>query len=215
MDSFVLSNTVVFDSCLGWTGLCVEPNPALAWRLRTYRSCQVAENCVGKAERRDFRVDADISLARAFNGDANRPSIFEFPATCAELHTLLEDANIHRVDYLNIDVEGDEMAVLQNFPMDKFDIRVVSIEVSHSTTQPVDILFITRGFVKVALLGKDHIYVSQSHLREMLAAGSTNSKLASEMFPYTPLHYVPKMRHSQFNEPIMDYQRRFISETFE
>lgn len=41
-----LSNTVFFDKCLGWEGVCVEPNPRHAAGLRRHRSCMVFEECV-------------------------------------------------------------------------------------------------------------------------------------------------------------------------
>lgn len=36
-----LSNTYFFDRCLGWSGVCVEPNPVYWAELRSKRSCHV------------------------------------------------------------------------------------------------------------------------------------------------------------------------------
>ncbi|CAK0831495.1 unnamed protein product [Prorocentrum cordatum] len=57
---FEYSNTVAFDRCFGWRGVCVEPNPHLAHFLRAYRSCEVFERWIVSTMRgpraRHFRI---------------------------------------------------------------------------------------------------------------------------------------------------------------
>lgn len=36
--------------------------------------------------------------------------------------------NVHRVDYMTIDTEGSEVDIVQDFPWNEFDVRVVQIE---------------------------------------------------------------------------------------
>jgi len=43
---FKYSNTLFFEKCLGWKGLCVEPNPYQHHLFRTYRKATLVPNCV-------------------------------------------------------------------------------------------------------------------------------------------------------------------------
>merc|ERR1719310_1658431 len=43
---FDYSNTVVFDRCHGWEGVCVDPNPHLVPFLAAYRNCKLFRLCV-------------------------------------------------------------------------------------------------------------------------------------------------------------------------
>ena len=39
----VISNTFFLDRCLGWKGLCIEPNPVHHSRIRQARSCSLVD----------------------------------------------------------------------------------------------------------------------------------------------------------------------------
>ena len=45
-----------------------------------------------------------------------------------KLNTLLNDFKISQVDYLNIDVEGNELKVISSFDFEKFQPKLISIE---------------------------------------------------------------------------------------
>ena len=47
---------------------------------------------------------------------------------CFKLNTVLENYTIKKIDYLNIDVEGNELKVISNFDFIKFNPKLVSIE---------------------------------------------------------------------------------------
>ena len=47
-----LSNTWFFDRCLGWAGLCVEPNPMYHAALRRERTCTVVPECISATPER-------------------------------------------------------------------------------------------------------------------------------------------------------------------
>jgi len=52
---------------------------------------------------------------------------------CYPFYSLLLSLNMHkRVDYLSLDVEGAEEAVLKTIPWDDVHIQLVSLEVEHS-----------------------------------------------------------------------------------
>ena len=94
-----LSNTYFFDKCLGWRGVCIEANPALAATLRSERSCTVVNKCVS-ATRGTLRfatngVNGHIASATA-DADASGTADVE----CAPLADILRDVGVDRVDYM-------------------------------------------------------------------------------------------------------------------
>ena len=50
---------------------------------------------------------------------------------CFPLYSLLLALNQTRVDFLSLDIEGDELHVLKTIPFDKVDIRMMTVEVAH------------------------------------------------------------------------------------
>ena len=45
-DAIEISNTAFFDICLGWTGVCFEPQANYHKRIRAERSCHLVPSCV-------------------------------------------------------------------------------------------------------------------------------------------------------------------------
>jgi hypothetical protein len=148
------SNTVMLDQCLGWHGICIEPNPYLVPFLHAYRGCQVLPYC----------VDAETEHARSF---VDRDGSFAFAADCRPLGEMLEEAGLlhQTIDVLSIDVEHGELRVLQGLPLDRFDVRLVVVEVSQGARWlEVDSVLLPKGYAKVAVLGRDVVYAKLSEL---------------------------------------------------
>jgi len=154
---FDYSNTAVLDRCLGWEGVCVEPNPHLAAFLEAYRGCKVFPNC----------ADAEGVAGKQFTDIEGN---LQFTTDCLPLGEILERAGLRgrRIDVLSIDVELGELGVLGGLPLDAFDVRVLVVEVSPGARWlEVDTLLLPRGYAKVAVLGRDAIYVKLEELASM------------------------------------------------
>eukprot|EP00397_Hematodinium_sp_SG-2012_P029611 GEMP01031299.1.p1 GENE.GEMP01031299.1~~GEMP01031299.1.p1 ORF type:complete len:526 (+),score=101.73 GEMP01031299.1:180-1757(+) len=210
MAPFVLSNTVAFEYCANWTGLCIEPNPYVQVPMQVYRSCRQLHICIsGNPDHTSqrFTFNKDVSHTRAIkkvDGKKYQEGFFQngtFVSRCFPLEAALAYAGGQRVDYLSVDVEGNEVDVFNDFPFQAFDIRVISVEVSHSSSHIIDVIFLTQGYVKVAVLGRDAIYVHQKHLQEMSKS------------PW-PLRFPPKMRIFPHNEDYKTFQWRFRDPAF-
>jgi len=158
---FDYSNTAWFDRCRGerWGGapgkpnLCVEPNPSLNPMLQAYRRCHVLPFCVSDKDNPDH----------TFKHRDGRPA---FVARCVPLNSLLGSAGSFDVDFLNVDVENQEMAVFEPFPFHDFNIKYVVVEVGKGVNSlRVDTVFLSNGYVKVSFLGRDAVYAKISALR--------------------------------------------------
>lgn len=61
------------------------------------------------------------------DGEAVKWSKRAYNITCYPLYTILKAADVKRVDYLSVDVEGWELAILKTIPFEKLDIKVISL----------------------------------------------------------------------------------------
>eukprot|EP00397_Hematodinium_sp_SG-2012_P037818 GEMP01041048.1.p1 GENE.GEMP01041048.1~~GEMP01041048.1.p1 ORF type:complete len:312 (+),score=45.82 GEMP01041048.1:318-1253(+) len=210
MAPFILSNTVALEYCRNWTGLCIEPNPYIQLSMQVYRSCRLLNVCIsGNPDHRSqrFGFHKDVSQTRVIGnatGQVYKEGFFQngtFVSDCFPLDAMLVYVEKQRVDYLSVDVEGNEIDVFDNFPFEDFDVRVISVEVSHASSHTIDIILLTQGFVKVAVLGRDAIYVSQKHLNEMPTS-------------LWPLTFPPKVRIFPYDEDYRTFQARFRDPAF-
>jgi hypothetical protein len=206
-----LSNTLFFERCLGWRGLCVEPNPSFSPHFGAYRNCDLVRNCVWSKPRQvvmSFEKDpieayiqedgdatggsgavliktseskdssdlVERAQARAHSG---RP---EFRAQCRTLEDILRSANLQRpatIDFLSVDAEAAEVEIFKVFPFDDFDISVINVEVQANNYYPLDVIFLSAGYAKVAVLGGDHVYAKLNRVPQPPAdAAAWHERLA-------------------------------------
>lgn len=189
-----LSNTFFFDRCLGWKGLCAEPNPSWEPYFRAYRpNCKVVPNCVWSHPRSvvmSFEkdpIEAYIqeepggSGAVPIKGNSTRP---QFAAECRTLEDILTAEGLQRpktIDYMSVDAEAAEVEIFRNFPFDKFDISVVSVEVQAHNYYELDTIFLSAGYTKLAVLGGDHVFLRlQMPLEMPLGAAEWHRKIVRD-----------------------------------
>ena len=63
------------------------------------------------------------------------------------------------MDYLSLDVEGAELAVLETIPFDRVDIRTLSVEVEHSDSKKIVQLLVRNGYKVQQRMKTDIIFV--------------------------------------------------------
>ena len=178
-DGWMGSNCVFFEKVLGWTGLVIEASPQLVGRIRETRSAKVIHAAVsdrdGAAEFLEvtagltqmgglidhYRAD---TLQRIRRDERHSEMAVTVPST--RLDTLLRAHGLAEIDYLSIDVEGAERAVLGSLDFDEFDITALSIENSRPGRESYEDVMAPAGYRQVAVLGFDEIWVRQSVLSQ-------------------------------------------------
>ena len=142
----VHSNVSFFFYLRGWSGITVEPNPWLAQLTAAVRP-------------RDRRIDALIGaapgdaiyhLVEGFHGlsttiesnaqaaqkEFNRP-VKSFPIPVTTLRAICREHGVSQIDFLKIDVEGAEQAVLEGNDWARYRPKVIVAEaVAPITMQP-------------------------------------------------------------------------------
>eukprot|EP00929_Paragymnodinium_shiwhaense_P009263 TRINITY_DN113365_c0_g1_i1.p1 TRINITY_DN113365_c0_g1~~TRINITY_DN113365_c0_g1_i1.p1 ORF type:complete len:568 (+),score=100.77 TRINITY_DN113365_c0_g1_i1:100-1803(+) len=151
---FEYSNTIVFERCLNWKGICIEANPGLMPWVRAYRSCTAFNNCVMESswpERQFYGRDGGLAFA----------------SDCRSLQDILTEQGLKgkRIDVLSIDVEHGELGVLNGLRLDDFDIQIMIIEVGRGARWlEIETVVLQHGYAKVAVLGRDVVYAKLSTL---------------------------------------------------
>jgi len=168
------SNTVFFDHCLNWRGLCVEPSPYLKPLLEVHRNCTVIQNCVHDR----FRPNHSYH-----NPDGSSA----FTCDCYTLDDVLTKAGYRdqTIDILSLDIEKQENMVMSVFPLEDYDIRFVVMEVTRGPGWlDMDTRFFENGFAKIAVLGRDSVYAKLSEVQLGMLKGFQRAQFSDRWRSY-------------------------------
>lgn len=138
-DGEFLSNTWYLEKSWGWQGVVAEPHPHFAASLAGKRSCSISHKAVfsRSGEKMRFVATAEEELSRleiVVPDDTHERSGARSPVGLIEVETisladLLEEAEApFEIDYMSIDTEGSELAILSAFDFSSRNIRCISVE---------------------------------------------------------------------------------------
>jgi FkbM family methyltransferase len=131
-DGVSSSNTYILEKNFSWRGICVEPGETNR-KLTKNRDCFVEKKPLFDVS--GLKVNFSSGLNDFWGG------IFEYleekykvnvPVKEMEsisLYDVLKKYNApNKIDYLSIDTEGSEYEIIKNFPFEKYEIRLITIE---------------------------------------------------------------------------------------
>lgn len=148
----------------GWNCLLVEPIPALVEEIRKQRSSPVVNCAVSEKEgTASFFVAENVEQMSTLDLTSDRRdwieqvggAIKEITVRTATLDSLLAEAAFPEIQFITIDVEGHELAVLEGFSLEKHRPRVVIIEDNAVSDDPRS----SGGDPRVSLHMREHGYV--------------------------------------------------------
>lgn len=153
-----LSNTYVLEKQYGWQGIVAEPAHRWYSDLRRSRSCTIDTRCVwaNSGERLAFsetRIGALSTISRFAASDlhatARQRGVREYQVETVSLNDLLSDHGAPPViDYLSVDTEGSECAILSAFDFDAYSVRVLTVEHNFmKQREEISQLLKSRGFI--------------------------------------------------------------------
>jgi len=148
-----LSNTLLLEEIYGWTGLLVEANPLLFQALRINRPDAISSNALLWSEEgkklkfwlRDGWMSRIVENSEVTNPPESRKRYRErqkaettgqvLEMETDTLYNVLNRIHNYRsvaqemvIDFMSVDLEGAEEAVLQDFPFKDFLVRCLCIE---------------------------------------------------------------------------------------
>lgn len=140
-DGVTLSNTYYLEE-LGWKGILAEPSRRWHELLDTNRNCNISHECVypNSGEQVIFNeVDEGMfsSLLEFSSSDMHahrRTDGFVYPVESISLEDLLHKFSAPKyVDFLSVDTEGSELAILDTFNFNSFKFGAIFVE--HNFTE--------------------------------------------------------------------------------
>ncbi len=136
LDGVYVSNTFLFEQ-IGWHGVLVEPIPEAAKKCAQARPASQVVCCAAVAPNTPCEIEFEVVegwealSAPSLNRERlheYKPQVRKITVAAKTLDTILQEANVKRIDFLTIDVEGHEWAVLQGFTIDHWRPEIVIIE---------------------------------------------------------------------------------------
>eukprot|EP01126_Amoeba_proteus_P046644 TRINITY_DN5280_c0_g1_i11.p1 TRINITY_DN5280_c0_g1~~TRINITY_DN5280_c0_g1_i11.p1 ORF type:complete len:326 (-),score=61.45 TRINITY_DN5280_c0_g1_i11:175-1152(-) len=160
-----LSSTLPFESTLNWKGICIEGNPLLYPLLRKHRPfCSTVPAVVSSLDSVKFlQIDGKGSsgsgiwdvIPSKFKNRLLR-GIHQGSFMCLQssgLQGILDELDLHHIDYLSVDVSGGERWVLESIDWQKTTVSVISISERYGHTQNRNFLEETLGFNLLGQIG--------------------------------------------------------------
>lgn len=138
-DGVSLNNTWLLETEFGWSGICAEPNPNFFAKLEKNRRCTVSDACIyaTSGEVVEFilaDVYGGIADFAASDDHTDKRMAYKAEGEVLYLETVSLDDFLtahnapREIDYMSIDTEGSELAILSAFPFEKWQIRLLTIE---------------------------------------------------------------------------------------
>ncbi|MCC5974528.1 MAG: FkbM family methyltransferase [Rubellimicrobium sp.] len=172
-DGITGSNTLFFELHRGWSGILVEPVPARLTRAEASRRCP----CLALAIAADDGEADFIEISGGYTQMSGLARTYD-PALLSQVRAnpehaetvvrvatrtlsgLLEDHAIPHPDFVSLDIEGGEEAVLAAFPFARHRIGVWAIE--NNTAAPgIGAIMRANGYVLTEFCGPDEIWLNR------------------------------------------------------
>lgn len=171
-DGVRLSNSYALEAELGWRGVCVEPIPEVYAKLVRNRPLAFCSDRP-LLDRRDVEVEFCVPTASTLSGiteflDA-RPVVREAKTklrlTTETLTDVLDRAGMPAtIDYLSLDTEGSELAILRGLDWSRYRFRLIHVE--HNRMEPrrseIKAFLEARGYRRTARIRFDDEYCLQA-----------------------------------------------------
>lgn len=222
-DGIYLSNTYSFEQ-KGWKGICIEPNPEMFRLCRENRPQDLCLNlaCIGSPHLKEvnFYVEDIGLLSTTINNKAktddirqryhNRgltfPGLKEITVKAASLNNILEThfPGIKKIDFINIDTEGNELEVLEGIDTTRFDTRVFIIEAhNREDEKKISGLLNRKGNYRLARkLSENLVFVKTEKDVQKMRQIKINCTIEKQIHPKGVKYSLPRLlQGKQINFP--------------
>jgi len=145
-DGLNISNTYMLEKNYGWSGILAEPFPFWHEQLRQNRTCSIDHRCVWSqtGEHLQFstsEVFPEYATIASYQGSDMHKDVRERSFTNIEVETvslndlLREHGAPKNFDYLSVDTEGSEFAILNALDFNAYCPKIITVEHNYNTMQ--------------------------------------------------------------------------------
>lgn len=124
-DGISMSNTYTMEKYLGWTGVCVECNKDTLPELRKNRINPICDKAVFDKTglTLNFNSDSDPTMSGIVNENTG------VTVETITIEDIISQYNLpNHIDYISLDTEGSELAILNSFDFKKYNVKCWTIE---------------------------------------------------------------------------------------
>lgn len=160
-DGIKFSNCFYLEKNLGWSGICVEPNPPMVEKLKLNRSAKIQACCVGPSHSTvEFPIESDNEKSLFIGLGKNAQKLIAVPQV--PLKDLIEALNYPNPHFLSLDIEGGEYATLEAlFHQAAKDSQLypgcIAVEENIGPSKLDELLF-TAGYKLIGRFWPDRVY---------------------------------------------------------
>lgn len=154
LDGIIHSQSYHFEKFKNWNGIIVEPVPFWDYSLRKNRKCNIEQSPISYEEKEvDFIVYKELSHSCIKDKDEkiNLNDVSEIlKMNTLTLNMLLDKYNSpDEIDWVSLDIEGNELKVLETFfnHNSKYKINLISLE--HFSNSTVENFFEDKPYIRV------------------------------------------------------------------
>jgi FkbM family methyltransferase len=153
-----MNNSLFYEKCLGWGGICVEPQTKYHDKIEATRNCHLFKGCLASKSMTAVMEGLDGVAKVVQTDDAEASNSVQ----CVPLKDILASQGRSSIDFWSLDVEGAEIDVLSSFDFDDVPVRALLIEDFWVTQRDIDYLVTSKGFIKYRQLAVDSLYLSKT-----------------------------------------------------
>ncbi|KAL1528328.1 hypothetical protein AB1Y20_009682 [Prymnesium parvum] len=191
-DGITYSNTWYFEKVLNWSGVCVEPNPAVFARISSEaRRSTGVQAAVSSADGKmpfvaaymrsslnATAVDYSFLASQGVRTEKVMVDVLSPTSLLAKYLPSTPAGTPRTIDYVNIDVEAHEVVILQAWPFESYCVEVFNIENQPPHGEPSILpqlmeILAPRGYEHLLRIGVDEVFRRVITSIELLKSLST------------------------------------------
>ena len=168
------SNCFYFEKFMDWNGIAIEPSPVHFEKLKKNRNCICINRAISnKNDHKEFVevINGYIQMSGIVTDEYKKTLdiIMKDPRTKMnklniKTSTFKEIVGENKIiDYLSIDVEGEEKRILESIDFNYFNIKVLSVENNYPEQNNYNNLLKDNGFTYFDKYGVDEIYYNKKY----------------------------------------------------
>ena len=170
------SNCFYFEKFMDWNGIAIEPSPVHFEKLKKNRNCICINKAISnKNDHKEFVevINGYIQMSGIVTDEYKKTLdiIMKDPRTKMnklniKTSTFKEIVGENKIiDYLSIDVEGEEKRILESIDFNYFNIKVLSVENNYPEQNNYNNLLKDKGFTYFDKYGVDEIYYNKKYFK--------------------------------------------------
>lgn len=170
------SNCFYFEKFMDWNGIAIEPSPVHFEKLKKNRNCICINRAISnKNDHKEFVevINGYIQMSGIVTDEYKKTLdiIMKDPRTKMnklniKTSTFKEIVGENKIiDYLSIDVEGEEKRILESIDFNYFNIKVLSVENNYPEQNNYNNLLKDKEFTYFDKYGVDEIYYNKKYFK--------------------------------------------------